>query len=352
MSDQQQTATKPATSAAAASSPTKAEAKPPAPAAPPAKVAPPAKGAPSKPDAAPQTPEQRDRAEHTAALLKARKVGEDLATTRERLAALERESAESKRLLAEAQAGGSKAKETLVKLAKEDPDALFRELNITPNELGRALLAKRKGAPADPRDEVIEGLRKELGELSSWRKSTEEQAKKREEEQATASERAYGQALVDHATSTMRQSMEAWAAEAPSTPETRREAAGDELFLASLAEDPSGWAARLKAYEKEHPNHKMDDARKFYGAHLLRGYEARAKLSHVGALLGGRTTDAPTDETGGKSRADVPRTINRRLTAERASETTTPEGELSLKQRDEAEKASRRSLAAIASPKR
>lgn len=322
-------------------------------------AAPPPKAAPAAPPAAAAkpapTPEERDNAERAAALLRARRQAEELDGLRKTHQATAAEVEKLRKELEAAKNGSTTAKDALAKRLREDPDGLFREFGVSPADVGKALLAKRGGAKQDPRDETIAQMRQRLEELDGWRKAQEEEREKRRKEEAERAEAELGERIVSQVGGYMASVMERWQGEgAPQTPEQKREAAGDELFFVGLREDPDGWRMRLRAYREQNPSHTAEDARKFYTAHLLRAWESRRSLSFVGALLteSGRTTDAPTDETGGGSRADAPRTITRKLSAARATEPAEkPESEMTLRERDEARKAEQRRLLARASKK-
>lgn len=275
----------------------------PDPKAPPKPAAPPAGAKPPETPPAKPTPEQRDRTEVTQTLLRAQKEREELKATRERAAALEKELEGLRGL-------DARERQRLAELAKSDLRGAFRELGLDLPGVTKSLLGQGK---ADPRDEVIAKLQKELEGVKGFVEETKKEREDRQKREAEAAEKAQADQVYDQMHGGMAYVVEQWSKTEPATDEERSKAAGDELLLSELRRNPGGWRAELVAYAKKNPNATGEQVRAHYGALLLRQQQERAKLRFVGALLGGSTTDAPTSQTGGNASVEtVPRTRTRK----------------------------------------
>lgn len=294
----------------------------------PAKAPPaaPAKAGETKAEPAKPTPEQRDRAEHTAALLRAQKDREALASERAARAELEKK-------LAEASGGSERERARLAALAKSDFRAFLAEVG---GDLGGVTKQLMGAAKQDPRDRELAELRKEIAGLKGFVDETKKEREERQKREAEAAEKHEAATVYDRMHGGMAYVVEQWEKTAPATDEDRAKAAGDELLLHELRRNPEGWKAELVAYSRKHASATGEQVRAHYGALLLRQAQERAKLRFVGALTGGSTTDAPTSQTGGNASADVPRTRARKPSggAERDEPTTAKTQKHGLAQED------------------
>lgn len=279
----------------------------PAPKPPEKPAAPPPKGAPApapKPVEKP-TPEQRDREEHKRALLRAQADREALVSTRKELDGLRQQLEGLKGL-------DVKERQRIAELAKTDLAAALRELGTDLPTATKTFLAKG-GRTADPRDEVIGKLQKEIDSLKGFVEETKKEREERLQRETAAEEKAQSDRVYDQIHGGMAFVVEKWEKVPPASDVERTQAAGDELLLSELRRNPEGWRAELVAFAKKNANATGEQVRAHYGALLLRQQQERAKLRFVGALLGGSTTDAPTSQQGGHANADVPRTRTRKL---------------------------------------
>lgn len=277
----------------------------------------------------------REREERTRALAAARRKGDELTAARSRITELE---AATKA----AQEGGGKEVADLKRLIREDPHAAFRALGAEMSDVTKALL--RKSGKADPKDAAVDELRRELADLKTWRAEAaaaeERRSKESEASQTEARTTQIFGAVLHH----VEECLSPWRDKTPETPAEMSAAAGDELFVAGLKEDPAGWRRELAAFAAKYPQARVEDARRYYGASLLRQVRSRASLRFVGALQSEGAETAPTSEPGGKQRADVPRTAPRKTAAPVAK--AIPTTGLSLRERDELKQAQRREMAA------
>lgn len=248
-----------------------------------------------------------DQTEAAKALLQAKRLTDELASTRAERDKLKQDLEGLKGL-------DAKERTRILELIKKDPENGLKELGYSLADLSRTVMARRQQTGKDGKPTQAGGvdpaLRQELEDLKAWRKAQEEREAERQKKDAEAQHQARGQAVLSAIQTHVEEAVKGWDKEAPGEKD-REVAAGDELFLADLKEDPQGWTRRLTAYAEKYPEKTAEDARRFYGDILLTRWRKRAQLSRVGALLGGSQSDSPSD-TQGSEAADGPRARTRK----------------------------------------